>query len=303
MTSNNSTSFNYEAPILLIGTGTLLAVTVLLSKLAAEAGAPMLWFVSLSMGIAGLLLTLFSLNQRGFKKAAPRSLTLYALGAGGLLALPNAIAYSAVAHVGAGMVSLAYAFPVLFTYLLAVTLRLEQLCSYRIAGVSLAFLGGLLIVRATSSDPGVVAGSLWVLLVALVPILLAMGNLFRSHYWPKGAKPLPLAGLTFMTAGILIAPFAVLTQQQFELLFLYDNILLLLGLNIVAFTLQGIGFFRLQWVADAVYLSQLGNVAAAVGIPVSVLMLGEVFPNGFFLALPLVAAGVVFFQLGQKRAI
>ncbi|MDH3264234.1 MAG: hypothetical protein OEM24_09570 [Paracoccaceae bacterium] len=47
-----------SAPLHLLGTGSLLAVTVLVSKLAAEAGAQMLWFLALVFLGAGAALTL-----------------------------------------------------------------------------------------------------------------------------------------------------------------------------------------------------------------------------------------------------
>ena len=45
-----------EAPALLFVTGSLLAVTIILSQLAPTEGAPMLWFLSVVMGGAGLML-------------------------------------------------------------------------------------------------------------------------------------------------------------------------------------------------------------------------------------------------------
>jgi len=45
-----------EAPALLFVTGSLLAVTIIFSQLATTEGAPMLWFLSVVMGGAGLML-------------------------------------------------------------------------------------------------------------------------------------------------------------------------------------------------------------------------------------------------------
>jgi hypothetical protein len=45
-----------QAPFLLLVTGTLLTVTIVLSRLAGDANAPMLWFVSVSMGGGGMIL-------------------------------------------------------------------------------------------------------------------------------------------------------------------------------------------------------------------------------------------------------
>ena len=46
----------WQAPILLLVTGTLLTVTIVLSRLAGDENVPMLWFVSASMGGGGAVL-------------------------------------------------------------------------------------------------------------------------------------------------------------------------------------------------------------------------------------------------------
>ena len=66
-----------EAPALLFVTGSLLAVTIIFSQLAATEGAPMLWFLSVVMGGAGLmLLTVTALIGQRRADTAPISIPL-----------------------------------------------------------------------------------------------------------------------------------------------------------------------------------------------------------------------------------
>lgn len=85
---------------------------------------------------------------------------------------------------------------------------------------------------------------------------------------------------------------------------LWDQRLLLslTALNILAFALQFVAHFRLQYTAGPVYLSQIGSVAAAVGTPVAVLFLGETLLEGFAVALLLIVGGALLFQVAGRRA-
>ncbi|WP_299391314.1 EamA/RhaT family transporter [Pelagibius sp.] len=286
------------APALLLVTGALLAVTIIVSRLAAAEGAPMLWFLTLVMGGAGLLL-LAAAAAGGKAKGTWRPLLLYSLGAGAFQALATAMAYLSVAHVGAGYISLVFAFPLLLTYLLALVVGMERIATLRALGVGVALAGGLLLAAAKFDG---LSGSgdafAWVLTATAIPVVIAGGNLYRTRFWPEGAQPLLLAALMLLMAGVLAAPFAILSEGAGAVFTLWDNTTLLglTGTNIAVFALQFVAYFRLQQTAGPVYLSQIGSVGAAVGAPVAVLFLGETLPQGFALALLLIVAGAVLFQ-------
>jgi drug/metabolite transporter (DMT)-like permease len=292
-------------PVLLLITGGLLAVTVIVSQRAATEGAAMLWFLATVMGGAGLIL-LAATAVTGKAKGNWRHLLIYSLGGGVFRAVPNAMVYLSIVHVGAGFVSVAFAFPLLLTYLMALVFRMERFAPLRALGVAVALSGGLFLVfskvDAISAESGA-AG--WVIIASLSPIIVAGGNLYRTRFWPPGAPPMLLAALMLIFAALLVAVFAVLVDGGSGIpgLWLNQQVLILTGINIVVFALQYIAFFQLQHVAGPVYLSQIGSVAAAVGIPVAVLFLGEVLPQGFAFALLLIVTGAVLFQVTSRRAV
>ncbi len=298
-----ATSIDLEAPVLLAATGSLLAVTIIISRLAADHAAPMLWFLTVVLGGAGILLFLLAVHS-GAVRGAWRPLALYGLGAGAFQALPSAMAYLSVAHVGAGYVSLAFAFPLLITYALALMFGMERFVRLGALGVAVALAGGLLLAfgKFDGLDGG--SGVGWVLVASGIPFIVAGGNLFRTRFWPSGAQPILLAALMLLLAAALTAPFAVGLEggAAWNRLASTPMLVLLTGLNIAAFALQFIAYFRLQYVAGPVYLSQIGSVAAAVGTPVAVLLLGESLPDGFALALILVVGGAALFQIAGRKA-
>ena len=93
--------------------GVSLAVVVLISKAAAQAGAPMLWFLTVVMGLAGLVQLGIAIALGQMRNW--RGMLAYSLGAGLFAALPSAIGYLSVAHVGAGYMAMTFAFPILLT--------------------------------------------------------------------------------------------------------------------------------------------------------------------------------------------
>ncbi len=291
------------APSLLVATGSLLAVTILISRLASDAGAPMLWFLCAVMGLAGAVLAAVVLAT-GAVGGEPRTVALYSLGAGAFQALPTAMAYLAVGAVGAGYLSVVFAFPLLLTYVLALALGMDRFSPLRATGVTVALAGGLLIARgkfAGAPDGGDAA--LWIAVASSIPFVIAAGNLYRTRFWPDGAPSMMLAACMLLVASACVAPVAAVTEGAAALPRLWDEgalLVLTLG-NAAAFALQFVAYMRLQATAGPVYLSQIGSVAALVGAPAAVLLLGETLPEGFALAATLVVAGAVAFQLGTWR--
>lgn len=90
--------------------GSLLAISVLLSKIAAGLPAPMLTYLALAMGGSGLILTIMNGGvRRDYRSFA--KLAAYSLVAGALMSLGSALGYLTVHKVGAAFVALALAFP------------------------------------------------------------------------------------------------------------------------------------------------------------------------------------------------
>lgn len=280
--------------------GTLLALSLVIAKLADQAGAPRLSFLTAAIASAGVVLAGITALQRQPMPLNRRSLE-YAAIAGVLFALPNALAFLAIRHVGAGFISLSFAFPILVTWLLAVLLRLERLRALRLLGVLLGLGGGLLLATAKAQGAGDARG--WAVLVLAIPVILAVGNIYRTLRWPSGASPIFLAALMLFGGALTLLPFALITESgQASALLASAAVARLLLLEIAVFSVLYVFFFVLQKLAGPVYLSQIGTVAALVGTLIAVLALGEAPPPNLALAGALVALGLTLFHRGARAA-
>jgi len=292
--------------ILLLVVGSFLAVSTVIAKAAPAVGWHPLALLQWSIlgGAVGLFL-IMRLAAGG--KAAKwerkaggldRQLVAYLVVSGLLFIAPNMIAVMAAPRVGAGFVSLSFAFPLVLTYALAVLLGLERLQVLRGAGVLFGLAGGVLL-AASGADLSVEA-SWWSMVALSIPVFLAIGNIYRTLKWPEGAKPVNLAlgmmatgflalSIVNAAAGVPVAPSALTVSSAS-----------LLAAQIVIFALQYGLYFRLQQTAGPVYLSQIGSVAAVVGLGLGFLVFGEV-PNAAKLAaVASVGAGIVLVTLGRR---
>ncbi|TBW49127.1 DMT family transporter [Marinobacter halodurans] len=281
--------------------GTFLALSLMMAKFADGAGAPRLTFLMVALAGAGIVLMLLTALQRQAMPFNRRTLE-YALVTGVLLALPNALGFLAVRHVGAGFISLSFAFPILITWVMAVLLGMEALRIQRLLGVSLALVGGVILAlsKAGSStgDPA------WAVLILAMPVVLAVGNIYRTRRWPVGTSPIFLAAIMLIGAALALLPFVWATEAgQFGDLFRSSTVPVLLGVETGVFSILYFFYFVLQKLAGPVYLSQIGTVAAVVGTLIAVLALGEPTPPNLALAGTLVAAGTVIFHRAARRSV
>lgn len=284
---------NRPLPLLLV-VGSLLAISVLLSKVAATLHAPMLTYLAFAMGGSGIILTTMNGGVRRGKDGFA-ALALYSLVAGALMALGSALGYLTVHKVGAAFIALALAFPPMLTWLLSLVLRMEKFDTFRISGLLIGLAGGVLLAVGkgvgANSDIGVV------LVACAMPAVLAVGNVFRTRFWPKGASPRDLAGAMLICGSFLTLPFALYFEGATGVAALMQPpMLIVLLIATATFVAQYAAFFRLQHIAGPVYMSQIGSVAAIVGSPIAVFALGEHLPNGFALSALLIVVGLAVFQ-------
>jgi len=276
--------------LLLLGIGALMGLTSNLVKLASAAGWSPVAYLLWSLLGGGLLLLLFT-RLRGEAPGLSPRLQRYYLALGLLsIALPNGLLFSSIPHVGAGFASMCLAFPPLITYLLALALRMEPLSRVRLLGICIGLSGSLLLAldKLHSGDSPL----LWILAALAVPVFLGLGNIYRSRCWPAGASPLSLAPGMLLGGALLLLPLALFDVTLAPALHSGPAISLLL-VQMALFAIVYALYFVLQKLAGAVYLSQIGSVAAMLGAAMAVTLLGEHGSLSMLLAALCIVGGVL----------
>lgn len=283
---------------LLLG-GALLGISTNLAKYADEIGLTPLAFLFWSIAGAAIILLVVAYMRGELLAPSKRSFEYYIVAALVSVAGSNLIFFSAIPHVGAGFVALIISLPPLLTYLGALMLSIERFSTVRALGVAAALIGvGVLAARKFATPDTSV---FWILIALCGPVLLAIGNIYRTLRWPDDASPIALAPGMLIAAAIMLGLVGIL--PSFSLIVSLDNThsILLILVQAIIFAVQFVLLFVLQKTGGPVLLSLLGAVGAIVGVPVAVLLQGEAPPEGLILGGALIALGVMLVTWGGMK--
>lgn len=283
---------------LLLGTGAALGLNFPIGKMAMAAGVtPALWAAVISVGAGLAMLFIVAVTERG---DLSRTSTLSFAIISGFLSyvVPNLLTYSVIPKIGSGLAAIMFALSPVVTALLSVVLRVRPPNLLGIFGITLGLAGAGIIIFSRQAD---FSGSTpWILLALLIPVFLGAGNVFRTMAWPFGASPRKLAAHTNLAAVPFLAIFIYAQTGTIDLVPL-AAIPSLVAVQLVVSTVMFLMFFRLQQVGGPTYLSQIGYVAAAVGVVIGVLYFGEIYPPHVWVGAGAIAAGIAFSTLSQAK--
>jgi len=283
---------------LLVG-GALLGIATNLAKFAVEIGLTPLAFLFWSISGAAIILSIVAYMRDEVLAPSARSFEYYVIAALVSVAGSNLIFFSAIPHVGAGFVALIISLPPLLTYLAALVINIERFNIWRAFGVAAALAGaGVLAARKFSAPE---ASVFWIALALCGPVLLAIGNIYRSLRWPDDASPIALAPGMLIAAAIILGLVGLLPGFTLAVPLATALPIGLIVLQASIFAGQFLLLFVLQKTGGPVLLSLLGAVGAVVGVPVAVFLQGEAIPEGLVLGGSLIALGVALVTWGGLK--
>ncbi|WP_339882905.1 EamA family transporter [Vreelandella maris] len=290
------------APLLyLLAGGALLGLSTNLAKLAGEMQLSALAFLFWSILGAAIILLALAAYRRHLPPINLRTVEYYAVSALLGVAGANLLFFSAIPHVGAGFVALIITLPPLLTYIGALALKMERFQLLRAAGVMSALTGAFTLAFHKLSAPD--ADYLWIFLALIGPVLLAIGNLYRTLRWPAGVSSDALAPGMLIAASILLLGVGLLPGFSLHVPVDRSLSLLLIAVQAMVFAGQFLLLFLLQKSGGPVFLSLLGSVGAVVGVPVAILLQGETAPEGLLLGILLIGAGIALLNIGKAKQV
>lgn len=282
---------------LLIFNGFLIALMLSLAKEVTSYGIPPITYAFWQTFIAGLILFLFSLKD---KIHPNRHLLIYFVISGlSGIAIPNVIAFYLVTKIGAGFTGIMYALPPIFTFLITTSLGLETLKIKKLMGLSIAVMACSWIMLQRYSEVGE-GSARWYALGMMIPIMLSIGNVYRSVAWPKDIKSMPLAAGTLLASALSLGIFASLNDNELvstEFSLASQAMILMQGF-LTALTY--FCTFELLKRSDPVFTSQLGSVAAVFGLVIGSVWFKEVYSVQIYLGVLMVIFGL---RLSNKTSI
>ena len=283
---------------LLLVTGALLGLTLPFGKIGTEAGVPgMVWAFIVSLGAGGALLAVFLLRGHRMRLSG-RKLRYFVVTAAVSYAFPNVLMFSAIPHLGAGYTGIMFTLSPIITLALSIALGVRRPNLVGVIGIGVGFVGAVL-VAATRGEAGQPANFLWVVAALLIPVSLALGNIYRTVDWPEGAGPIELAIGSHLAAAAMLL-LAILALQGGAAFAPLAQVPSVVAAQAVSASAMFAFFFRLQAVGGPVYLSQIGYVAAAVGLVSGTLFLDEQYRLLTWAGTAIIVAGVAITTKAQK---
>jgi len=185
------------------------------------------------------------------------------------------------------------------TLVFSILLRVRRPNMLGVVGIAVGFVGAVM-VAVTRGEAGQPADVFWVLVGLMIPVSLAAGNIYRTVDWPEGTGPIELAvgshlaSATLLLVGILVlfgvGAFAPLSAVP-----------LVVVAQVASASAMFAFFFRLQAVGGPVYLSQIGYVAAAVGLFAGTIFLGEHYQLLTWAGAVIITSGVIITTKAQNQ--
>lgn len=286
---------------LLVVTGGLLGLTLPFGKLATAAGVPaMICAFVISLGAGGVLLCV--LLVRGERiRLTPHKLRYFFVTAAVSYAAPNLLMFSAIPHLGAGYTGIMFTLSPVITLVFSILLRVRRPNMLGIIGIAVGFVGAVM-VAVTRGEAGQPADLFWVVMGLLIPVSLAAGNIYRTVDWPEGTGPIELAvGSHLASATLLLA--GILALFGIKAFVPLAGVPLVVVAQVASASAMFAFFFRLQAVGGPVYLSQIGYVAAAVGLFAGTIFLGEHYQLLTWVGAVIITAGVFITTSAQNQAV
>lgn len=274
---------------LLVFNGFLIALMLALAKEVTSQGIPPITYAFWQTIISGFILLLVSFPV---SVGLNRSLVTYCVISGLTgIAIPNAIAFVLVTKIGAGFTGIMYALPPVFTFFISVSLGLEKLKMTRLTGLLIAVAACTWIVFQRNAELGEVT-VLWYTIGIVIPIMLSIGNVYRSLAWPKGIKSMLLAAGTLLASALSLGIFGSLNGIELVSTDFSLNSRLLLLMQGLLTALTYFCSFELQKRSNPVFYSQLGAVAAVFGLAIGIVWFDEVYSLHIWMGVFMVVLGL-----------
>ncbi|GAB4360130.1 MAG: DMT family transporter [Oricola sp.] len=266
-----------------------------LSKIAVSTGHMPLGLIFWQLAISGTLLGAVAAVRRLRIRLTARHLAYYLLiGLVGTI-VPNTFSYLAIRHLPAGIMALAIATVPMLSLGIALAVGNERFMARRAAGIALgvAAMMAIALPEASLPDPGMAP---WLLVALIAPACYgAEGNVI-ARLAPRDMHPVAVLAAASITGAAVAAPLARATGQWVDLTQPWGAPEWAILGSATAHAAAYSGYMWLIGFAGVVFTSQVAYVVTGSAILMSMAFLGESYSAWVWLAVALMAAGLMLVQ-------
>ena len=282
--------------LIILGLGWGLSFT--LGKIAITAGGTPIGLTFWQSLFSGLILLAYVFFRHG-KIIIPKIMFLPIVIITFLsVVIPNIIFYACVEHLDAGVLSISVSVIPLFTYLIAMGLRMDKFKVRRVIGLITGFRALLILILPENSLPDK-RDIPWVLLALNCALCYALENIYIDRLALQNFGPIRLVCAVSFVSAIITFLLSLVMDQFFILqptnLYLFISTL---GLGFISATAYSI-FIYLIGRAGSVFSSQVGYLVTFFGVVWGIIILGESHSVFVWLSLAMIMLGIFLVQPKQ----
>ena len=282
--------------LIILGLGWGLSFT--LGKIAITAGGTPIGLTFWQSLFSGLILLAYVFFRHG-KIIIPKIMFLPIVIITFLsVVIPNIIFYACVEHLDAGVLSISVSVIPLFTYLIAMGLRMDKFKVRRVIGLITGFCALLILILPENSLPDK-RDIPWVLLALNCALCYALENIYIDRLALQNFGPIRLVCAVSFVSAIITFLLSLVMDQFFILqptnLYLFISTL---GLGFISATAYSI-FIYLIGRAGSVFSSQVGYLVTFFGVVWGVIILGESHSVFVWISLAMIMMGIFLVQPKQ----
>ena len=282
--------------LIILGLGWGLSFT--LGKIAITAGGTPIGLTFWQSLFSGLILLAYVFFRHG-KIIIPKTMFLpIAIITFLSVVIPNIIFYACVEHLDAGVLSISVSVIPLFTYLIAMGLRMDKFKVRRVIGLITGFCALLILILPENSLPDK-RDIPWVLLALNCALCYALENIYIDRLALQNFGPIRLVCAVSFVSAIITFLLSLVMDQFFILqptnLYLFISTL---GLGFISATAYSI-FIYLIGRAGSVFSSQVGYLVTFFGVAWGIIILGESHSVFVWISLAMIMMGIFLVQPKQ----
>ena len=282
--------------LIILGLGWGLSFT--LGKIAITAGGTPIGLTFWQSLFSGLILLAYVFFRHG-KIIIPKIMFLPIVIITFLsVVIPNIIFYACIEHLDAGVLSISVSVIPLFTYLIAMGLRMDKFKVRRVIGLITGFCALLILILPENSLPDK-RDIPWVLLALNCALCYALENIYIDRLALQNFGPIRLVCAVSFVSAIITFLLSLVMDQFFILqptnLYLFISTL---GLGFISATAYSI-FIYLIGRAGSVFSSQVGYLVTFFGVVWGIIILGESHSVFVWISLAMIMMGIFLVQPKQ----
>ncbi len=282
---------------ILLALGTLWGGVPSISKYVIQRGVPPLSYSFWILAIATCVI--FIINMIRVGRLPPRHLGFYIICGLSGSAIPTTCMYFSVTVIPASLMAIMISIAPMFTFIFALTTRVETYHHFKSIGFVLG-ISAMVLILSPQSVSQINSPIGWIIFGFLTPVMYAVNTVYTSKYRPPDLHVLDLSVGMLVTGALTLALVATAVESIYPI---WSADALIIGLMVYHGALTATAFclfYTLLKIAGPLFTSQVTYFVTVGGIIFGFFVHDEILPLIVWIATIIMLTGTAFIQKARE---